>query len=36
MVWGLQTNQPVTEGSALVARGPPNPSNNNQPRKGGP
>ena len=26
---GSQTNQPVTEGSALVAQGPPNPSNDN-------
>ncbi|RVW69271.1 hypothetical protein CK203_061361 [Vitis vinifera] len=30
---GAQTNQPITECSALAARGPPNPSNNNQPRK---
>ena len=30
---GAQTNQPITEGSALMAQGPPNPSNENQLRK---
>ena len=31
---GSQTNQPLTEGSTLVTRGPLNLSNDNRPRKG--